>query len=318
MGLELAPASLVGLFGAFFAALTTGFLGSLHCVSMCGATIASAMGNRGNGGNGDDGGDGNGGNRDGQAGSGIRQTRPIVLSPSVAMGPQSPTLSVVAAATGMTVTPVTLVFGVTSLGTMRASLAFNAGRILSYVVAGALVAGIAGSLAERLVINDLTPLRLLFYIFGQCVVIATGFYIAGVTKFLAPLERAGGWIWQRLQRWVAPQLQRHFRNGQARPFAFGALWGWIPCGLVYGTLATAMSSGSAESGALIMMGFGLGTLPAMFMAGVAAVPLRRLAQRPRVRLAAGAVVIGLGLFGLSRATQLADFAALAQLCLSVI
>ncbi|MFY8063895.1 MAG: hypothetical protein ACOVN2_09335, partial [Usitatibacteraceae bacterium] len=45
MGLDLGVVPLAGLFAAFFAALTTGFLGSLHCVSMCGATIASAMGN---------------------------------------------------------------------------------------------------------------------------------------------------------------------------------------------------------------------------------------------------------------------------------
>ena len=289
MGMELGSMPLAGLFAAFFAALTTGFLGSLHCVSMCGATIASAMGN-------------------GRNGTG--QAHQITLhAPSVEFSASSTNDTFGLATSGL------MISGYTTPSTVRSSLAFNAGRILSYMIAGALAAGVAGSFAERLVFNDMTPLRLLLYIVGQCLVIATGFYIAGVTKFLAPLERAGGWIWQQLQRWVAPQLQAHFRNGQARPFAFGALWGWIPCGLVYGTLATAMSSGSVESGALVMLGFGLGTLPAMFMAGAAAVPLRKLAQRPRVRLAAGAIVIGMGLVGLSRATQLADFAALAQLCL---
>jgi uncharacterized protein len=288
MGIELGVVPLAGLFAAFFAALATGFLGSLHCVAMCGTTIASAMG------------------------SGRSAPAPVRTSPlshHVALG--TPSARFAAASSNGTLGLATSGF----TGTMRASIAFNVGRILSYVVAGALAAGIAGSLAERFVVNDMTPLRLLLYIFGQCLVIGTGFYIAGVTRFLAPVERAGGWIWQRLQGWVAPQLQAHFRDGQARPFAFGALWGWIPCGLVYGTLATAMASGSVESGALVMLGFGLGTLPAMFMAGVAALPLRKLAQRPRVRLAAGTIVIGMGLVGLSRATQLADFAALAQLCL---
>jgi sulfite exporter TauE/SafE len=303
MGLELGSASFVGLFAAFFAALTTGFLGSLHCVSMCGATIASAMGNGG--------GLGSRSDNSGQRNAG----RIVVSQGGAATLSASQTITLGLPTNKPSVAPANRQLGAATLSTMRASLAFNAGRILSYVVAGALVAGVAGSLAERLVINDMTPLRLVFYVFGQCLVIATGFYIAGATKFLAPVERAGGWIWRHLQRWVAPQLQAHFSNGQARPFAFGALWGWIPCGLVYGTLATAMSSGSVEGGALIMLGFGLGTLPAMFMAGAAAVPLRQLAQRPRVRLAAGAIVIGMGLFGLSRTTQVADFAALAQLCI---
>ncbi|MFM7459570.1 MAG: sulfite exporter TauE/SafE family protein [Burkholderiales bacterium] len=291
MGLELGVVPLAGLFAAFFAALTTGLLGSLHCVSMCGATIASAMGS---------------GRAD------VDEVGPIALSRRVSRGSPSARFALASSSGTMSVATSR------ATGTMRASTAFNAGRILSYVIAGALAAGVAGSLAERLVFNDMTPLRLLLYVFGQCLVIATGFYIAGVTKFLAPVERVGGWIWQRLQRWVAPQLQMHLRNGQARPFAFGALWGWIPCGLVYGTLATAISSGSVEGGALVMLGFGLGTLPAMFAVGAAAAPLRKFAQRPRVRLAAGAIVIGMGLVGLSHVTQLADFAALAQLCLRMI
>ncbi|MFN5027995.1 MAG: sulfite exporter TauE/SafE family protein [Burkholderiales bacterium] len=291
MGLDLGVVPLAGLFAAFFAALTTGFLGSLHCVSMCGATIASAMGN---------------------SRADLDKVGPITWSRRVSRGSSSARFALASSSGTMGVATSR------ATGTMRASTAFNAGRILSYVIAGALAAGVAGSLAERLVLNDMTPLRLLLYIFGQCLVIATGFYIAGVTKFLAPVERAGGWIWQRLQWWVAPRLQMHLRNGQARPFAFGALWGWIPCGLVYGTLATAISSGSVEGGALVMLGFGLGTLPAMFAVGAAAAPLRKFAQRARVRLAAGAIVIGMGLVGLSHATQLADFAALAQLCLRTI
>jgi sulfite exporter TauE/SafE len=43
MGLEIAPATLVALASAFAAALATGFLGSLHCIGMCGSTVAMAI-----------------------------------------------------------------------------------------------------------------------------------------------------------------------------------------------------------------------------------------------------------------------------------
>ncbi len=284
MGLEIAPATLLALASAFTAALATGFLGSLHCIGMCGTTVAVAI-------------------------TKPRAPRTSPSRPSIwlrVLAVDAPT------ATGNV--------GMTNLhqtqraSIVRASLAFNAGRITSYVIAGALVSGIAGSIAERVVMNDLAPIRLALFAFGQCLVIATGFYIAGATAVLAPFERAGQYIWNRMQSFVGPRLNAHFRDSHAEPFAFGLLWGWIPCGLVYGTLATAMASGSMQNGAIIMAGFGLGTLPAMLAASAAAAPMRRLAQMRHVRIAAGAVIVTLGLVGLSKLPQLADFAALARLC----
>ena len=248
-----------GLLAAFVAALATGFLGSLHCITMCGVTIASAM----------------------QRGTPLRDGATGHRLVTLVRAPASPASSVFTAqlqssshapAHTYTRAATTQTIGTVGVGGLaRASLAFNAGRIASYMLAGAIVAGVASSIAGRVVINDMTPLRLALFVFGQCLVIATGFYIAGMVKLLAPFERMGQWIWQRLQSWIGPQLRGHFVDGRTRPFAFGALWGWIPCGLVYGTLATAMASGSAPSGALIMLGFGLGTLPAMLAASAAGV-----------------------------------------------
>ena len=46
-------------------------------------------------------------------------------------------------------------------------------------------------------------------------------------------------------------------------FTLGMLWGWIPCGLVYAIAAAAAISGSATTGAILLLGFGIGTLPAL-------------------------------------------------------
>jgi sulfite exporter TauE/SafE len=46
-------------------------------------------------------------------------------------------------------------------------------------------------------------------------------------------------------------------------FLIGMLNGLLPCGLVYIALATALATGNAIGGALIMFAFGLGTIPAM-------------------------------------------------------
>lgn len=141
-------------------------------------------------------------------------------------------------------------------GGSRASFAaaYSAGRIASYSLAGAIAGAIGAGLAGA---AGLGPwLRLVMGI----VLILLGLQVAINLKLLAPLEAAGATLWRRLaptaRRLIPP---RH--AGQA--LALGALWGWLPCGLVYGMLAAAAASGTARDGALFMAVFGLGTAPAM-------------------------------------------------------
>lgn len=57
---------------------------------------------------------------------------------------------------------------------------------------------------------------------------------------------------------------RAFRNDSFfSPFLLGLLWGFLPCGLILIALITAMSSGSALSGALNMLVFGTATIPSL-------------------------------------------------------
>ena len=87
-------------------------------------------------------------------------------------------------------------------------------------------------------------------------------------------------------------------------FPLGLLWGWLPCGLVYSALVTAMTSGSALHGCGMMLAFGLGTLPNLLLAGLLAVRLKAYAAKPAVRITAGLFVLAFGLWGLFAATRL--------------
>lgn len=49
-------------------------------------------------------------------------------------------------------------------------------------------------------------------------------------------------------------------------FLFGVVNGFLPCGLVYGALALAVAAATPGSGALAMLAFGVGTLPALTLA----------------------------------------------------
>ena len=74
----------------------------------------------------------------------------------------------------------------------------------------------------------------------------------------------------------------------------GMVWGWLPCGLVYSVLLLAAASGSSAGGAFTMLCFGLGTLPSMITAGMAAGGLRRWLQRAAVKKSFAVIII---LFG---------------------
>lgn len=173
-------------------------------------------------------------------------------------------------------------------------LAYSLGRVSSYAAAGALAGG-AGSLALQT--QRLLPAQLVLLIAANALIIALGLSLAGFRGLIRPLERVGLLLWRGLRRIgvrVAPA------QTPAGAFAVGLAWGWIPCGLVYGVLATALVSGSAVRGAAVMAAFGLGTLPNLLAAGLAAERLRRLLVRPEARMVAGAAVVLLGIVGLVR------------------
>lgn len=171
-------------------------------------------------------------------------------------------------------------------------LAYNAGRILSYGVAGALAGGLGGA---SLVLGGQLPLRLALFVLANLMLVALGLYLMGVTRALAFSERFG----QRLWRHVQPLSRRYLpARHVAQAFPLGLLWGWLPCGLVYSALITALTSGSALRGAGLMLAFGAGTLPNLLLAGLLAVRMRAYAAKPAVRLSAGLLVLAYGLWGL--------------------
>ncbi len=171
-------------------------------------------------------------------------------------------------------------------------LAYNAGRILSYAAAGAL-AGALG--AASLTLEGQAPVRLGLYLLANLMLVALGLYLLGVTRALAFTERAGQHLWRRLQ-----PLTRRFLPARtvAQAFPLGLLWGWLPCGLVYSALATALGAGSPARGALLMLAFGLGTLPNLLLAGILLARLNEFVRRPAVRIASGLLVLGFGIYGL--------------------
>lgn len=186
------------------------------------------------------------------------------------------------------------IVGALSMGGGRWSLhlAYNTGRILSYGLAGAL-AGALG--AASLGLAGQTTARLVLYVFANLMLVALGLYLLGVTGALALTEKAGQKLWRRIQ-----PLTRRFLPARtvAQALPLGLLWGWLPCGLVYGALASALSAGSAWHGAGLMLAFGLGTLPNLLLAGVLLGRFNHFVRHVWVRRTSGILVLGFGVYGL--------------------
>ncbi|HXA46218.1 MAG TPA: sulfite exporter TauE/SafE family protein, partial [Burkholderiaceae bacterium] len=115
----------------------------------------------------------------------------------------------------------------------------------------------------------------------------------------AYLEYFGHGIWRRVQPLTKKLLPL---DSPIKMLAVGAIWGWLPCGMVYSMLLTALLSGSALSGAVLMLAFGLGTLPTLLAMGMFGAQLKEWMQRPIVRTIGGMIVLCFGLLGMVRAT----------------
>ena len=188
-------------------------------------------------------------------------------------------------------------------------LSYSTGRIASYSVAGA-IAGSIGGLG--LLFSGVLPVQLALYVLANAMLLILGLYLAGLSPLAAKFEAAGRYLWRRLQpltRGLVPA------DTVPRALAVGVLWGWIPCGLVYGVLATALLSGSAARGAMVMLAFGLGTLPNLLLAGLLVRSVAKVFQGRIFRTICGALVFGFGIAGMARALDLSDKIRAGILCI---
>lgn len=181
------------------------------------------------------------------------------------------------------------------------------GRVLSYSVMGLMVGAFgAFFLAQAPVVL----IRQTAFVMANLMLIALGLHVAQVWSGITQLERFGQVVWRWIQPLAAatlvPQTPGHPQPvpETLRAMRAGAIWGWLPCGLVYSMLITASVSGSAVNGALWMLAFGLGTMPALWMTSMASNRFTDQFRRSSVRKAAGLLIIAFGLWGLLRATGL--------------
>ena len=170
---------------------------------------------------------------------------------------------------------------------IRYQLAYNGGRIISYVLVGL----VAGALGAGLMALGIKPIAGKLLAAGFLV--ALGLYLANWWRGLVALERLGARLWRHIQPLGKRLLP--IRN-PLHAFLLGMLWGWLPCGLVYAAVAWSLTTADPYQGALLMLGFGLGTMPALLIAGNLFNYLRERMRAPLLRTTAGVLIIAFGIY----------------------
>ncbi len=168
-------------------------------------------------------------------------------------------------------------------------LSYNVGRIGSYAAIGFLVGLLGQQFSDGL---SMTVLRII----AGGLLIAMGLYLADWWRGLTYLERAGQGLWRHLQPFSKALMPVKTAWSAV---ALGAIWGWLPCGLIYTALVYAMAQGSAPEAAAVMLAFGLGTLPTVLAGGLLAERLKQILQARRWRTLMALCIIGFGVWTLT-------------------
>lgn len=173
------------------------------------------------------------------------------------------------------------------------SLMYHLGRVASYTCLGGLLAYAAGAV-------DIAAWTIGLRYLAGFLLVAMGLYVADWWRGLAYVEKAGAIIWQPVQRLSAGLLPvRRWHQG----LALGLCWGLMPCGLIYSALAWAATRQDALEGAVLMLLFGLGTLPAMLATSLGAARLQAALRRHGLKVLIGTLLMASGLWTLYMASQ---------------
>lgn len=163
---------------------------------------------------------------------------------------------------------------------------YSLGRISSYVVMGVAFGFIGGEISYSRTINGY-----IYFLIGIFMVLM-GLSLMGKIRFLTSIESSLAFN---------PKIKQIFsfliKSKTKYSFYFlGVLNGFLPCGLVYFFLVSAIASGSWLKGGIIMLIFGLSTLPALSLFGTLTGFLQSTSLREVMIKIASIIIILYGIY----------------------
>lgn len=172
-------------------------------------------------------------------------------------------------------------------GRNRLAAGFHAGRLTSYVALAVLVSFLGWLPAAAFPGDWVVAVRVALGL----VIVMLALYIAVPGRY----RDFAGELVAPLTRMVMPLLARFVpADTWQRAVGLGLLWGLLPCGLLYAVLGAAWLLADPLAAALLVFGFGLGTIPLLAGGGLAVARFRSRLRHPGLRLPAAAMVATAG------------------------
>lgn len=172
---------------------------------------------------------------------------------------------------------------------------WSLGRLFTYVFLG-MVAGFAGARLTKAAFlesqSSVVTMQAAFAVLAGLLLVLQGLLAGGFLKKRGPAGQSGCL--------TATVFGRFLRGGsRTGVFVAGILTGFLPCGLVYSFLALAAASASVWKGPVLMLAFGLGTVPVMLVTG-AGLTMASLQLRQRLMKVAAVCVLVTGVLTIGR------------------
>ena len=168
---------------------------------------------------------------------------------------------------------------------------YSFGRISTYTIIGA-ISGLFGSILSN-ILGNFGPqfLRML----AGVMLILLGLHLTNWWLGIRYIEEIGIKIW----RLISP-ITKHFIpvTSLYKGYLLGMVWGALPCGLVYSTLALALTQSNWQKSSLMMTIFGIGTMPAMFLTGTLSKHFSKFLKEQSTRHISGGLIIIFGIWTL--------------------
>ncbi len=175
----------------------------------------------------------------------------------------------------------------------RQPLAAHAGRILTYAALGALAAMLTTA-TTRFLRNDV--LQTAWFLIPNLLLILSAIYLMGFRQAYAPVESFGRKIWRGLD---GVRLFATAKGGMSGDLLRGAVWGMLPCGMVYSAIGLAVLAVDPLGAAIVMTAFGVSTMPVLLALGLLSKSAVAKLQTPRVRAGLGVALLLLAVWNVT-------------------
>ncbi|MBI3384699.1 sulfite exporter TauE/SafE family protein [Candidatus Gottesmanbacteria bacterium] len=174
----------------------------------------------------------------------------------------------------------------------KPNIYFNIGRVVSYTLLGGVIGALGSVLTLSPRINGFVSIG------ASLVMIVLGFQLLKLFPWMRRFQ-------PKMPKFIAHKVhQMSEGESKAGPFILGASTFFLPCGFTQALQLYVLSKGDPVTGALTMLAFSLGTLPALLSLSAISSFIKGTIQNYFLKFA-GVVVIMLGFFNVSNGLNLA-------------